>query len=147
MKCVQGECKDPEPNEAAQCIETTMWQEQNLCGFLSITTDSSTQRRKNVVVNAWLSNVWGMHVEELLARFASHDLHLHFPALDMLYHMADELVNTHQDRVRYHRLAGLPGHSTGRDGGRFLFVLSRRSPSTPLVDIRGFVVALKLARV
>jgi hypothetical protein len=106
LKYVPSVCIDSVPNEAAQRIESTMWQEQNLCGYLSITTDSSTQMRKNVVVNEWLSNVWGMHMEELLARFASHDLHLHCPALDMLYHMTDELVHFQQNRVRYIRLFG-----------------------------------------
>jgi hypothetical protein len=104
-------------DDSGRSAETSMWQEQCSLGYLSVSSDGLTQRRTGVSVNARLSAMWGMHAEELIARFANHDLHLHCPALDLIFLMMDELVFFQQDRVRYYRMFG---SLTGRNRGMIL---------------------------
>jgi PAS domain-containing protein len=64
--------------------EEEMWQEEIDCGFIRLRVDPRTQHRRHVSANARAAALAGMHREELLARFAHHDVPLPFSDLDFL---------------------------------------------------------------
>ena len=64
--------------------EDAMWEAQADIGFVRVLFDPHTQHRQHVAANAALAKVAGMHREELLARFAAHEVPLPWTDLDFL---------------------------------------------------------------
>jgi hypothetical protein len=61
-----------------------MWLSEMNCGYLRIVLDPVTQHRIHVTANGQLASMLGMHREEMLSRFAYHEVAVAFSDLDFL---------------------------------------------------------------
>ena len=73
----------PAPSEMS-AQEDAMWQAEAECGYIRIVLDPATQHRRHVSANARVAAIVGMHHEELLSRFAYHEVPVAFADLDFL---------------------------------------------------------------
>jgi hypothetical protein len=64
--------------------EAAAWDSQDHQGFLQISFDARTSQRKHVMINSRFAQLHGCHKEELLSRFASHEVDFHRTDLDLL---------------------------------------------------------------
>ena len=94
-----------------------LW-EQAEVGLVRVDYDPATQRRLRVSANSTAAKLWGMHREELLARFARHDVPTVFTDLDAVRHFAAEMMAPlESQRVMYLRMC-----FGGREARRGLLV-------------------------
>jgi hypothetical protein len=91
--------------------ETAMWQAQDTFGYVKLSFDTATQRRRRVVCNAAQAGVVNMHPEELEARFANYDLWIVGSDLDFVYIFVDDLIQNMADAVQYFRLNSSHGET------------------------------------
>lgn len=82
-------CKIPEELEASRVY-----------GVLQFSYDPKTNTRKQVAMNARYAELHGYHHEELLSRFANHDLYMQPTAIDSAVLLLDSL----QVHEHYHGL-------------------------------------------
>ena len=84
-------------------LETTMWEDQNDCGFLQFTFDPSTGERLEITANDFQACFWNMTKHELLSRLENYSMPLFVTSIDFLELFIDDLLNEFQDRERYCR--------------------------------------------
>jgi hypothetical protein len=102
------------PNTQSKGLDAALWQYQNACGYLGVFFDPSTQTRNEVTLNSSFSTVTGVHTEELLARFANHDLEMFCPPLDFLFFCANDTIFGLESRDRYIRYMPRAGDGVRR---------------------------------
>ena len=74
------------------------------CAFMSLRFDPKTQIRQRVWANSMQAGISGIHREELLARFANHDLTFGMSDIEFLCLCIDDLLNGMADRAeRFYR--------------------------------------------
>ena len=97
--------------------EAALW-EQAEVGLVRVDYDPATQRRLGVSANSAAAKLWGLHREELLARFAAHDVPAMFTDLDAMHNFAADMsAPLESDRVLYVRMC-----FGGREAERGLLV-------------------------
>jgi hypothetical protein len=70
--------------------EAEMWEREEDYGFLQIVFDPNTQERRSLFMNTRFAALWGLHREEMLARFANFDVEIPRPELDSLRIFLDD---------------------------------------------------------
>jgi hypothetical protein len=101
---------DPKPTSPEVTLsDWRMWQSQSWCGFLQLFYDPETGERTDVAFNDLHARLFGMQREELIARFAAHDVPLPFAPHDLLILLIDTVANGYADGERYLRIFGLSG--------------------------------------
>jgi PAS domain-containing protein len=82
------------------------WEEDSTHAFILATFEPATMRRTAISANPRAAALLGMHREELLARYAQHDVPLALPPLDALRHLLHALRHGAFDpaSMRYHRM-------------------------------------------
>jgi hypothetical protein len=116
-KWLQQTCGDSilsHANSQYSGLDTSLWEQPNSCGYLSLSIDPPTQNRKEVAVNSNFPIVSGLHNEELLARFANHDLDMFCPPLDFIFFCANDSIHGLDSRDRYFRFFSNAGGSVKR---------------------------------
>lgn len=83
-----------------------MWENEAGLGFLRLDFDPATQLRLSVTCNSTCANLFGMHKEEVMSRFANRDIPVHFPGLDWIRLVLHELGEAAAFSLRQ----GKPGH-------------------------------------
>ncbi len=84
--------------------EAAMWEKTEV-GLVLLDYDPATQRRLGVAANSAAAKLWGLHREELLARFAAHDVPTMFTDLDAVHHFSAEMaMPLESERVVYVRM-------------------------------------------
>jgi hypothetical protein len=112
-----------------------LWGMPTDLGFVSMVFDPSSMRRSEIIVNAHLAGLFGMHREEYLARAAARDLPVPLTELDgllvLLFMAVREFVpGAARDEV-FFRMRG------GRGVGQHGFLVSLRT--TVVLDAAGRV--------
>ena len=80
------------------------WDDFSSCAFLGLRFDPKTQTRLKVSANVLQSEINCIHREELLARFANHDLTFGMSQIEFLCLVVDELLNSTADHSeKYYR--------------------------------------------
>ena len=60
------------------------WENDEVNGFLQVSYDPDTNQRTNIAMNPRYAHLYGYHKEEMLARFANHDLEVQRTDIDWL---------------------------------------------------------------
>ena len=107
-KLCNPEFKSPDIVENMRC-DCGMWQSQRVCAFLQLCYDPDTGERTGVAFNDIQARLFGMQSEELLTRFASHDVPLPFAPQDLLLLLTDTVLNGCADGERFIRIIGSSG--------------------------------------
>eukprot|EP00292_Cryptomonas_paramecium_P010475 CAMPEP_0113673744 /NCGR_PEP_ID=MMETSP0038_2-20120614/7025_1 /TAXON_ID=2898 /ORGANISM="Cryptomonas paramecium" /LENGTH=261 /DNA_ID=CAMNT_0000590231 /DNA_START=48 /DNA_END=830 /DNA_ORIENTATION=+ /assembly_acc=CAM_ASM_000170 len=68
----------------------SMWEADDVNGFLQITFDPVTSTRTSIILNSRYAQLHGYHREELIARYCAREAPFHMADLDCLANMADD---------------------------------------------------------
>jgi hypothetical protein len=95
-----------EPEQLVEHDDFCHWEDEDNGARTRIIYDPCTQQRRSFSVNRLLAQLFCMHPEELLARFANRELDLSVPATDFLYTLLDDVLHpTVARRDRYYRVS------------------------------------------
>ena len=109
LKVLAGLCArsatDCDWDDAGLTTEQSLWDGDETCPHMTVRYDPVTQQRTNIHVNRELSNLVGLHIEELLSRLAAYDFGIPMPLEDFLYIMIDDILSIPVNKKEiYHRL-------------------------------------------
>eukprot|EP00292_Cryptomonas_paramecium_P010563 CAMPEP_0113725074 /NCGR_PEP_ID=MMETSP0038_2-20120614/39509_1 /TAXON_ID=2898 /ORGANISM="Cryptomonas paramecium" /LENGTH=261 /DNA_ID=CAMNT_0000655199 /DNA_START=248 /DNA_END=1033 /DNA_ORIENTATION=+ /assembly_acc=CAM_ASM_000170 len=87
---IQNYVSDEPPSVAVD--EELMWMADNDRGYITLNFDPATQQRRDLRVNARLASFSGMHIEEMLARYAHREFPLPWTDLDFVRFFVHQLL-------------------------------------------------------
>jgi hypothetical protein len=92
-------CTPTTEESEAYDFEAELWKQQNICGYLKVTYEPSTQEPTRVQLNEKLAKYSGISCEEYPKCIADRSLPLPYPALDFLFLMIHETKLSTQCRT------------------------------------------------
>ncbi|EKX30897.1 hypothetical protein GUITHDRAFT_122899, partial [Guillardia theta CCMP2712] len=92
------------PDSSMYWLEEDMWNKNEQVAFLRILWDPVNHRRTDFFTNDMMPRLCGIHKEELVTRFASHDAPMCMTDLEFICYIIDDVLNCDKKTlVRYFR--------------------------------------------